>query len=226
MAIEQAKLNLGKGAAFVKSRLKRLRQEDDTWEADFRPLPKAMGQTDREYLGLVVALPKGNPLVYLPLQYTPSFNDLADLLANAMRRPVTGEDHRPRHIHFRGNPRWEELFPHLKEIDVEVSIQDELPKLEVVFDDFLRQMRKAGSGPMIVFFPGPPPVDEQFSAIAKWVQEWGWIEVGQQNDSGFVVRALDFGGLVFEDDKPRTFAEALAALENGLKGWFSDQGTD
>jgi hypothetical protein len=31
---------LGKGAAFVKSRFKRLHQEDETWEADFRALPK------------------------------------------------------------------------------------------------------------------------------------------------------------------------------------------
>lgn len=30
------KLKLGKGVAFVKSRLKRLRQGDDVWEADFR----------------------------------------------------------------------------------------------------------------------------------------------------------------------------------------------
>jgi hypothetical protein len=33
---------------------------------------------------------------------------------------------------------------------------------------------------------------------------------------GFVARALDYGGLVFEDDKPDTLAEALAALERGL----------
>ena len=42
--------------------------------------------------------------------------------------------------------------------------------------------------------------------------------------SGFVVRALDYGGLVFEDDKPRTLAEAMAALEIGLRQWFKEQG--
>jgi len=35
-------LKLGKGAAFDMARLKRLRQEDETWEADFRALPKPM----------------------------------------------------------------------------------------------------------------------------------------------------------------------------------------
>src|SRR5262245_47402000 len=40
VAREEEKLKLGKGAAFVKSRPKRLRQEDETWEADFQALPK------------------------------------------------------------------------------------------------------------------------------------------------------------------------------------------
>jgi hypothetical protein len=47
-------LTHGKGSAFVKGRLKRLRQEDDTWEADFRALPKPMMQTETHYVGLVV----------------------------------------------------------------------------------------------------------------------------------------------------------------------------
>jgi hypothetical protein len=40
VARDEEKLSLGKGAAFVKGRLKRLRQEDETWEADFQALPK------------------------------------------------------------------------------------------------------------------------------------------------------------------------------------------
>ena len=40
MPREEEKLVLGKGAAFLKSPLKRLRQGDETWEADFRALPK------------------------------------------------------------------------------------------------------------------------------------------------------------------------------------------
>jgi hypothetical protein len=40
------------------------------------------------------------------------------------------------------------------------------------------------------------------------------------------VRALDYGGLVFEDDKPDTLAEALAALEKGLAEWFEEQGVE
>jgi hypothetical protein len=59
---EEEKLKLGKGAAFVKSRLKRLSQRDETWEADFEALPKPMTQTETHYLGMVVAK-KGGALL-------------------------------------------------------------------------------------------------------------------------------------------------------------------
>ena len=37
----------------------------------------------------------------------------------------------------------------------------------------------------------------------------------RHQDAGFVVRALDDGGPVFEDDRSNTLAEAMAALEEG-----------
>jgi hypothetical protein len=226
MAKEHPRLKLGKRAAFVKTRLKQWPQAKETWEADFRALPKPTGQSETHYLGVVVALPKGDPLVYLPVEYTPNVNDLADLLADAMRLPLTGLARRPEQIHFRGNPRWEELFRHLKELGIATSIHDELPKVEEVYEDFLRQMRKASPGPIIMLSPGRSHVAEQFPAVAKWVQGYGHIEIGDQEGFGFVVRALDYGGLVFEDDKPDTLAEAMAALEERLARWFKDEGIE
>ena len=55
MPREEEKLRLGKGAAFVTGRLKRLRQEEETWEADFRALPRPITQNQTHYLGMVVA---------------------------------------------------------------------------------------------------------------------------------------------------------------------------
>jgi len=49
------------------------------------------------------------------------------------------------------------------------------------------------------------------------------IEIGDQKGFGCVMRALAYGGLVFEDDKPSTLAEAMAALEKGLADWFEEQ---
>jgi hypothetical protein len=226
MAKEQSRLKLGKRAAFVKTHLKQRPQTKETWEADFRALSRPRGQTETHYLGIVVALPRGDPLVYLPVEYTPNVNDLADLLADAMCRPVTGPARRPESIHFRGNPRWEELFRHLNELGIATSIHTELPRVEEVYEDFLRQVRKANPGPIIMLSPRPTPVEEQFANIAKWVQGYGHIEIGDQEGSGFVVRALDYGGVVFEDDKPASLAEALAALEKGLKKCFKKQGIE
>jgi hypothetical protein len=154
----------------------------------------------------------------MPVEYTPTVNDLADLLADAMRRPLTGSARRPDHIHFRANPRWDELFPHLRELGIEVTVRDDLTELEEVYLDFCREMRRAGPRP-IFGVPRPADPGRQFPAIAQWVQESGWIEVGRK-EAGFVARALDDAGLVFENNSSTTLAEALATLEEGLVGRF------
>jgi hypothetical protein len=226
MVTEHPRLKLGKRAAFVKTRLKQLPQKKETWEADFRALPKPIGQVETHYLGVAVALPEGDPLVYLPVEYTPNVNDLADLLADAMRRPLTGSARRPEQIHFRGNPRWAELFRHLNELGITISMQDELPRIEQAYEDFLREMRKASPAPIIMLPPSGSQIAKQFPAVAAWVQGHGHIEIGDQESFGFVVRALDYGGLVFEDDRAGTLVEAMAVLEKGLRKWFGEQGID
>ena len=111
---------------------------------------------------------------------------------------------------------------HLKELGVEVTLRDDLPELEEVYLDFLREMRRAGGGPIIMLSPRPADPGRQFPALAMWVQEGGWIEVGRQKEAGFVARALDDGGVVFENNSSTTLAEALAALEEGLAGRISN----
>lgn len=69
-------------------------------------------------------------------------------------------------------------------------------------------------------------IERTFPAIALWVKGYGHIEIGDQEGLGFVVRALDYGGQVFEDDKPSTLAEAMAALEKGLAEWFKKEGIE
>ena len=226
MSETKGKLKLGKGSAFVKTHLKTLEQADDTWEADFRAMPKPPGQSDTHYLGLVVATPQGTPLVCLPVDYTPDVNDLADLLAAAMRRPMTDQPQRPRRIAVRGNPRWEELLPHLHQLGVEVEVQNDLPGVEAVYTDFLRQMRRARSSPLILRTPTSTDVQKSFPAVAKWVQGYGHIEIGDQEGFGFVVRGIDYGGVVFEDNKADTLAGAMAALETGLGEHFEREGIE
>ena len=46
MAAGAEKLRLGKGVFFVKTQLRRLRQGEDTWEADFFPIPCSDSEHD------------------------------------------------------------------------------------------------------------------------------------------------------------------------------------
>jgi hypothetical protein len=223
---EEEKLKLGKGTAFAKGRFKRLRQEDETWEADFRALPKPITQNETHYLGLVVSQPDGSLLADSHVEGRPSVNDLATLLAHAMRRPLTGKAHRSRHIHVRGHHQWRELFPHLAELGVEVAVQKELPKVQEAYEAHLRQLREAHRVGMVKPTREQAGVEEMFPAIARWVRGYGHVEIGDQEMFGFVVRALDYGGLVFEDDKPDTLAEAMAALEKGLTEYFEREGIE
>jgi hypothetical protein len=225
VAREEEKLKLGKGATFVKGRLKRLRQENETWEADFQALPKPITQSQTHYRGMVVA-PDGSLLADAHVEGRPTVNDMATILAHAMRRPLTGKAHRPRRIHVRGHPQWKELIPHLEELGIKVAVHRELPKVQRSYQGYLRQQREAHRRGMVKPTAEQQSVEQMFPAIAQWVRGYGHIEIGEQEMFGFVARALDYGNLAFEDDKPDTLAEALASLERGLAKWFEEQGVE
>jgi hypothetical protein len=184
---EEEKLRLGKGAAFVKGRLKRLRQEDESWEADFQALPKPITQSQTHYLGMVVA-PDGSLLADAHVDRRPTVNDVATWLAQAMRRPQTGKAHRPRRIHVRGHPQWQELFPHLGELGIQVAVHRELPKVQRAYQGYLRQQREAHRKGMVKPTAVQQSVEKLFPAIAQWVRGYGHIEIGDQEMFGFVAR--------------------------------------
>ncbi len=225
MAGRSDPLKLGKGAAFDKGRLKRLRQEDDTWEADFKALAQPMMQTETHYLGLIVTKRGGSVLATTQVEGRPSVNDLATLLAHAMRQPLTGKAHRPRRIHVRGHAQWRELFPHLAELGIKVTVRQEHPKIKAAYAEYVRQRREARRAKMVKPTAEQAQVEKLFPAVAQWVRG-GHIEIGDQEMFGFVAWALDYGGQVFEDDRPSTLAEALAVLEKGLTKWFKEQGIE
>ena len=59
-------------------------------------------------------------------------------------------------------------------------------------------------------------IENSYPAVAQWVQCCGWIEIGDQESPGFSARALDGGGVVFEDENCRSLTEAMESLEAGL----------
>ena len=67
--------------------------------------------------------------------------------------------------------------------------------------------------------------ESTYPTIARWIQEYGWIEIGQDDMSQSFVRALDEGGLVWEGQEDyATLDAALQDLENGLAAWIREQG--
>lgn len=223
---DEEKPKLGKGSAFVKGRLKNLPRRDETWEADFQALPQPMSQTATHYLGMVVTGKDGSLLADTTVHGRPTVNDLATLLAHAMRRPLDGDARRPRLVRLRGHHQWRGLFPHLEEIGVaiEVSIKRGLPAIREAYRDYLKRLRDEQRAGMVGPSPEQAKVGAMFPAIARYVNGYGSIEIGDQEGFGFVVRAIGYGGMDFEDDRPDRLDEAMVVLEAGLARWFEEQG--
>lgn len=205
--------------------VKSLGQDDQTWEADFRALPKTLRQSDTQYLGLVVSK-NGLVLAQSQVDGRPKAIDLSALLAAAMQRPLVGKARRPSRLHVRGHRQWHELLPSLEELGIQVSIRQELSKAKVAFNRHLEQLQAAWRATMVKPSEKQAGVEKLFPAVAKWVQGWGHIEIGEQEGFGFTVRAIDYGGVVFEDDKAETLAEAMTALEHGLAEYFEQDGSE
>jgi len=223
VARQKEKLKLGEGAVFDPTRLKELPQENETWEADFEALPKPYTQHERHFLGMVVTKKGGSILAEMQVS-RPSINDMATMLANAMLSPLSGDAHRPSRIYARYYTPWDDVYPHLKEIGIKVSTHREFPWIYHLFHERLRQMREMRADGTVTATAEQAKVAEMFPAFAKFVQSCGYVEIGDLDGLGFVVRAFDYDGVqVCEDDKLSTLVDALAALEKELTMWFNEQ---
>jgi hypothetical protein len=66
---------------------------------------------------------------------------------------------------------------------------------------------------------------ESFPTITRWIEEQGYIEIGANEYSISLVRALDPGGMVWESNAEiDAIDEALNELEEELKKWFKKNG--
>ncbi len=217
------KLNLGKGSAFVKSRLSRLPRTDEVWEADIQPI-SVWGWDARHHgelwLGMVLTRTKNFHLALLASEAAPGINDLAILLAKAMEHPWVMGKRRPARIVLRNNPQWEELIPHLKQLKIEVITQQELPLWDDAAAAYVQRMKASRFGREVPMITVQPELHRAFPAVARWVKTSGRIEIGVEEGQGFVVRAVDQGKgkVVFEDTHTENLDDGLIALERGLEG--------
>lgn len=65
--------------------------------------------------------------------------------------------------------------------------------------------------------------EQAYPRIARWVESYGWIEIGDDGMGRSWIRTLDEGGLIWEGERTKTVDEALRALEAALAEWMSEQ---
>jgi len=137
------KLKLGKSSAFVKKKLRVLPLTGAQFEADFFLDPESWNKRQALWIGLVIEREFGALLamdtVWLP---PPTVNDLANLLAHAMFRPLTeGDQQRPGKIFLRDRAQWQELLPHLGQLGIEVAFRDNLARFDETAIDWVQQRK-------------------------------------------------------------------------------------
>jgi hypothetical protein len=215
------KLKLGKGNAFIKSRLRMRLLWEDVWEADYVP---ALIQSRRwkihgnHWLGMVISQSEDLILADEILDRPPSVNDMARLLASAMEAPLVVEPHRPGEIHLRTDSHWSALLPHLAELGIEVVLDEKLPRLEKASDDFFAER----SLPALMSEERPglglSNVDQALPILSTWVRTTGCVEIGAQGGAGFNVKIRDRDRTVLEIEGAQTLEEALRVLEKAIAG--------
>jgi hypothetical protein len=210
---KRQQLKLGKGVTFVKSHLRRLPQSAEIWEADIRPAP-APGNKRMIWEGLVISHDGRMPSERM-FEEPATVNDMAVLLADAMRRPTDGEPRRPKTLRIRKRKEWADLLPHLKQIGIQVISAPRLASWDKVFKAICRNAAKEPD-----LTPEEARIEDLYPAIAEFVRSQGHIEIGDQQGIGFVARALNHGGVVFDGPRAKTLAEAMTALEVGIADWF------
>src|SRR5271165_1727602 len=126
------KLKLGtSSSAFVKRDIRALPQTEVEFEADFFLDPEFSTKRKEAWAGAVIEREHGSVValegVRLP---PPTVNCLANLLGHAMLRPQYGDHQRPTTIYLRDRPQWQELLPHLRQLEIEVIVGDNLPRFD------------------------------------------------------------------------------------------------
>jgi hypothetical protein len=71
----------------------------------------------------------------------------------------------------------------------------------------------------------PNTLEKTFPTIALWIKSHGRIEIGRDDYSQSMARALDEGGMVWEGKTQyTTLDELLHDIETGLKEWLKENG--
>ncbi len=66
--------------------------------------------------------------------------------------------------------------------------------------------------------------EQAYPHVARWVKDYGWIEIGRDGLSASFIRALDEGGLIWEGaDSAEDVDGVLRTLDSVLAEWIREQ---
>ena len=85
------------------------------------------------------------------------------------------------------------------------------------------QNKKQAEKQSLIRLSTQPSFEASYPNISAWVSGGGWIEIGDEVQTGSFVRALDEGGMIWEGAKKyKSVDEALQALERGIGKWTDE----
>jgi tetratricopeptide (TPR) repeat protein len=168
----------------VKERLRKLPQEDDVWQADFRQLPlwfESGRERKRPWIVLVASRSTDLMLAHVVEEDQPSAEVLWDRLAQAMRRPLAGEPHRPTELQLRAGDAGRALQPHVEELGIDCVLTDELSPWDAKYES-LRRHLTADAPPGLLDTPGvhPDEVARFCQAAAEFYRRAPWRSLGYE----------------------------------------------
>ena len=169
------KLKLGKSSAFIKRDIRALPQTEAEFEADFFLDPEHSTKSQEAWNGVVIEREHGAVLAMEDVRLPPpTVNCLATLLAYAMLRPQYGDRQRPATIYLRDRPQWQELLPHLRQLDIEVILGDDLPRFDEAIIEWMQKMKRPPSaGKIKAILRKPFPERERtWFTDAMELMEW------------------------------------------------------
>ena len=137
------KLKIGKGSPFVKRDLRPLPLTDAEFEADFWFDAESSTKRCEVWKGMVIEREFAAVLAMKNVDWPPpTVNDLALLLFHAMTRPLTaGDCQRPRAVHLRDRPQWQEVFPHLQQLGIGIELGPDLPWFDNAVIDWMQHRK-------------------------------------------------------------------------------------
>ncbi len=182
---EKSKVKAARGPTpTAKKRLKRLPQPfDASWQAEARRLPVWMnvgGELRRPWIVLVVSKTEDLILSQEVVEGPPSPALLWDKLTEAMESPSMGDPHRPSELEVRPSEPWDELEPHLGEIQVRRAVSDRLDLVDTILEKLVEHVCGRPPGPGLLDMPGVTArqVASFFEAAAAFYRAAPWQRVG------------------------------------------------